>query len=84
MYGTNVMIRQRIWDALSLIAVCLVIGPMAVTIPICLACYKPSDGKYSCPKVMDVVTKYAKYAWLILYCVLVVDKTINKCMLCPK
>jgi hypothetical protein len=22
-----------------------------VTIPLCLACYKPSDGKFSCPKV---------------------------------
>jgi len=28
----------------------LVIGPMAVTVPICLACYKVSDGKFSCPK----------------------------------
>ncbi len=26
-------------------------GPQAVTIPLCLVCYKPSDGKYSCPKV---------------------------------
>jgi len=28
----------------------LVMGPQAVTIPLCLVCYKPSDGKYSCPK----------------------------------
>ena len=24
----------------------LVLGPQAVTIPICLACYKPADGKH--------------------------------------
>lgn len=28
----------------------LVLGPRAVTIPLCLACYKPADGKFSCPK----------------------------------
>lgn len=28
----------------------LVLGPQAVTIPLCLACYKPADGKFSCPK----------------------------------
>jgi len=28
----------------------LVMGPMAVTVPLCLACYKPADGKFSCPK----------------------------------
>jgi len=28
----------------------LVIGPQAVTVPLCLTCYKPSDGKFSCPK----------------------------------
>jgi len=28
----------------------LVIGPQAVTIPVCLACYKPATNKYLCPK----------------------------------
>jgi len=28
----------------------LIIGPQAVTIPVCLACYKPSDGRFSCTK----------------------------------
>jgi len=28
----------------------LVMGPQAVTIPVCLACYKPATSKYVCPK----------------------------------
>jgi len=28
----------------------LVMGPQAVTIPVCLACYKPATNKYLCPK----------------------------------
>jgi len=28
----------------------LAIGPPAVTPPLCLACYKPVDGRYRCPK----------------------------------
>jgi len=28
----------------------LVVGPSAITLPVCLACYVPVDGSYKCPK----------------------------------
>ena len=43
---------------------CLVLGPMAVTVPVCLACYKPADGKFSCLKVTS--SHIMKLQWEVI------------------